>query len=587
MTLAAAAPTPTAVFAVAPHALGGIRLRSSAGPQRDAWLAALRDMLPTDMPWRRLPTHIADERLLGGLDLTATLATGRPVAQRGVLAQADGGIVVAAMAERLSPGLAARLCGVLDRGEVQAQRDGLSITSPAHVALIALDEGLDADEALPAPLADRLALHIELEPLPASSRPASATRDDIATARALLPAVQCDDALLEALVGAAAALGVGSARAAWFTLCAARCAAALAGRVAVNTDDCSLAVQWVLAPRATQLPASADDEPAPEAEPPPPPPPPEEAQSPEQRDDDAAPPDAELDERLIEAARAAIPAGLLALLQAGPLRDRRSASAGRSGAISSSRLRGRPVGARRGEPRDGARLNLIETLRAAAPWQRLRRAALAASRPDEGPRVVVRREDLHITRYVQRRATTTLFVIDASGSAALHRLAEAKGAVEQLLADCYARRDQVAVLAFRGSGTQLLLPPTRSLVRARRSLAGLPGGGGTPLAAGLDAASALADSVRRGGATPLVVLLTDGRANIARDGKPGRERAQADALQSARAFAALQCATLLVDTAPQPTPAAQQLAVAMNARYLALPYAAAEVVSNAVRAQRR
>ena len=601
--------TPAAVFAVAPQALGGVRLRSSAGPRRDAWLAALRALLPVDMPWRRLPTHITDERLLGGLDLVATLAAGRPVAQRGLLAQTDGGIVVAAMAERIGAGLSARLAAVLDRGEVQGQRDGLAFTGAAQVALLALDEGIDADEALPAPLADRLGLHIDLDAAAVIAEVGPWSTEQVAAARARMPAVRCDDALLEALVAAAAAFGVTSARAPWFALVAARCAAALAGRDAVNADDCSLAVQWVLAPRATQLPAAAEAAPAtddtaaapPEAD---------EAQheaadnassaqdnraSPSELEEEAAADPEAFEERLVGAVHAAIPAGLLALLQAGPLRDRRAASAGRAGALAHSGQRGRPVGARRGEPRDGARLDLMETLRAAAPWQRLRRAAAAGAAnptcaPAEAlgnPRVLVHREDLHITRYLQRRATTTLFVLDASGSAALHRLAEAKGAVEQLLADCYARRDQVAVLGFRGSGAQLLLPPTRSLVRARRSLAGLPGGGGTPLAAGLDAARALVESVRRGGATPLVVVLTDGRANIARDGQPGRERAQTEALQAARALAALSCACLLVDTSPQPAPAAQQIASAMNARYLALPQAAAQTVSNAVRSLRQ
>ena len=100
----------------------------------------------------------------------------------------------------------------------------------------------------------------------------------------------------------------------------------------------------------------------------------------------------------------------------------------------------------------------------------------------------MRRDDFRMTRFQQRTRTTTIFVVDASGSSALNRLAEAKGAVELLLADCYVRRDQVALLAFRGKEAELLLPPTRSLVRAKRSLAGLPGGGGTPLAAGIDAA---------------------------------------------------------------------------------------------------
>ena len=117
-------------------------------------------------------------------------------------------------------------------------------------------------------------------------------------------------------------------------------------------------------------------------------------------------------------------------------------------------------------------------------------------------------------------AARTISSSDASsgslgGSSALHRLAEAKGAVELLLADCYVRRDSVAVLAFRGRSAELLLPPTRSLVRAKRSLAELPGGGGTPLAAGIDAARELAFAVRRRGDTAVVVVLSDGRANLA------------------------------------------------------------------------
>ena len=153
------------------------------------------------------------------------------------------------------------------------------------------------------------------------------------------------------------------------------------------------------------------------------------------------------------------------------------------------------------------------------------------------PRILIRKDDFRISRFKQRTETTTIFVVDASGSAALHRLAEAKGAVELLLADCYIRRDQVALIAFRGSVAELLLPPTRSLARAKRSLAGLPGGGGTPLAAGLDAAFALSDSIRRKGQTPTVVVLTDGRANIARDGGQGRPRAEEDAMQRRAAIA--------------------------------------------------
>jgi magnesium chelatase subunit D len=141
----------------------------------------------------------------------------------------------------------------------------------------------------------------------------------------------------------------------------------------------------------------------------------------------------------------------------------------------------------------------------------------------------------------------------------------------------------VAVLAFRGQIADLLLPPTRSLARAKRSLAALPGGGGTPLATGMDAARELAGQIGRQGDTPVVVLLTDGRANIARDGTPGRTQAGADALLAARQFKLAGLSALLIDTSPQPQVVAQALAQAMGAAYVPLPFAGAQGLSQAVR----
>jgi magnesium chelatase subunit D len=250
--------------------------------------------------------------------------------------------------------------------------------------------------------------------------------------------------------------------------------------------------------------------------------------------------------------------------------------------LQKSSKRGRPAGVLRGALRAGARLNLIETLRAAAPWQPLRRREAAGSGEQSRRRILISKDDFRISRFKQRTETVTIFVVDASGSAALHRLAEAKGAVELLLADCYIRRDQVALIAFRGSSAEMLLPPTRSLARAKRGLAGLPGGGGTPLAAGLDAAFMLSDSVRRRGQTPTVIVLTDGRANIARDGGQGRPRAEDDAMSAARQLRAAGIAVVLVDTSPRPGPSGEAIAKEMGARYLPLPHADAATLSKAV-----
>jgi magnesium chelatase subunit D len=105
---------------------------------------------------------------------------------------------------------------------------------------------------------------------------------------------------------------------------------------------------------------------------------------------------------------------------------------------------------------------VVETLRVAAPWQAVRRRERAGV-PSRSPRVEVRRDDFRVARFRQRSATTTIFAVDASGSSALHRMAEAKGAVELLLAECYVRRDRVALIAFRDRSAELVLPPTSAV----------------------------------------------------------------------------------------------------------------------------
>ncbi len=613
------AATVAALFAVDPVGLGGVAVRAPAGALRADWLDLLRGLLPAGTPLRRVPLNTSDTALLGGLDLGATLQSGRPVVLQGLLAQADGGVLLLAMAERMGAAAATRFCAALDTQTVQLQRDGLAAEHPARLGLVALDEGIGEDEHMPAALRDRMAFNLVLDSASAQEDGPDWSAPEVLAARARLPQVALDDEGLRALCAAAQALGMDSLRAPLLAARAARAAAALAGCDAVEEEHIAVAARLVLAPRATRLPppsaddtAAADapedapaDTPDDAAEPEPPPPdsqakpPPEPDASEQPPADPGAPPAAPtdddtdqppavgetLDERILDAALAALPAGLLASLKISQLARAKTPSAGSAGAAQHSALRGRPIGARKGEPRAGQRLNVLETLRAAAPWQKLRQAAAQARGVAPAPRrIQVRKEDFHVARFRQLGQTTTVFVVDASGSAALNRLAEAKGAVELLLADCYVRRDSVAVLAFRGKAAELLLPPTRSLARAKRSLAGLPGGGGTPLASAMDAALALAEQIRRKGETPLLVLLTDGRGNIARDGTPGRAQAALDSQAAAAALRLAGITALLVDTSAQPHAAAQALARTMGAQYLALPYAGAQAVSQAVRA---
>jgi magnesium chelatase subunit D len=565
-----------AVFALDPPMLGGIAVRTDRGGACEAWLERLCELLDEATSLRRLPPHIDDERLLGGTDLASTISRGRAVYARGLLAESDGGVVLMSMAERVPARLAALVAAALDSHSVAAVGAGRQGAHPARFGLVALDSGQGEEERCPGLLSERLALHIDLHGVDADDLVSSPIdRAAIARARCRVGVVTIDAAALGALCTAAAACGIDSMRAPLLALGVARACAALDVRDTVGDADLQRAARLVFGPRARIAPGSpAQAEPQSESQ---------SRQSADARQpeaDAAAQPgtDEQIDQRLLAAARATLPAGLLAGMALPDAALRRSNSAGRAGAAILKGRRGRPAGVRGGRPRQGSRLNIVATLRAAAPWQQLRRAQAGAS----APRVLVRAEDFCVTWFRQRSETATLFVLDASGSSAMHRLAEVKGAVELLLAECYVRRDQVAVVAFRGRSAQLVLPPTRSLVRAKRSLAGLPGGGATPLAAGLALARELAEQLRRRGLSPVLVVLTDGQANIARDGSSGRARAHEDALLVARLLRADAFKTLLIDTAPRPQPLARVLADTMQARYLPLPYADARALAGAV-----
>lgn len=516
------------LLAADPGGLGGIWVR---GAEDERALVAALTAAFAGRPVRILPPTIDDEALLGGIDIAASLAAGGAVRRQGMLAAAADGLVVVRGAERLPAALAGRLCVAAESG--------------AAPALLLLDRGQD-DEAPPASLCERVGLHLlasEAAEIPLDGDPADT-------------GPLSDEAAIDAIAGLADALGVGSVRADRFALAAARASAAIAGRSAMTPADIAIAARLVLAPRATRIPEFADA----------PPPPPDAAAPSEPQQAETSPEDLVLD-----AVAALLPADLLARFAAANAARRtvRAAGAGQRGA---SPLRGRPRGARPGLPGSGRRLALAETLRAAAPWQRVR----------SGDGLKLRRDDLRVRRFENRGEALAIFAVDASGSSARARLAEAKGAVELLLARAYAGRIEVALVAFRGTAAETLLPPTRSLTRARRLLAELPGGGGTPLAAGIDHARGLAEAGRARGRLPHVVVLTDGRANVAADGSANRAEAEREAIAAAQRMVTSGIGATLIDIGLRRQDEAARLSEAMHARYLHLPRADASAVCAAI-----
>ncbi|MBX9706994.1 MAG: hypothetical protein K2X61_03575, partial [Caulobacteraceae bacterium] len=331
-----------ALLAVDPE-LGGAAVRAGPGPVRDNWLDGLKALHAEGTPCKRLPPGIGDDRLLGGLDLAAALGAGTRVLQKGILVEADGGVLIAPMAERLDGGVAAKLAGAIDEGAVRIERDGASERAVARFVLVALDEGLE-DERPAEALLERLAFRIDLDGVGwREAQPISATPEDIAEAKAALVRVGApDEAAIHAVCAACEALGVASLRAPRLTLRTAAALAALEGRDAIEAEDLTTAARLVLSPRATRLPPqSAPEDVEPEAEPDP-----AEAQGADETEASDRTPEV-LDDLVLEAARAALPDGLEALWAASGQTVRGApARSGPAGAKLPAAKRGRRIGSR-------------------------------------------------------------------------------------------------------------------------------------------------------------------------------------------------------------------------------------------------
>jgi magnesium chelatase subunit D len=173
----------------------------------------------------------------------------------------------------------------------------------------------------------------------------------------------------------------------------------------------------------------------------------------------------------------------------------------------------------------------------------LRTAALRlAAQPSNLPTFQLLPADLRTKIRHARTGNLILFVVDASGSmGARKRMVAVKGAVLSLLLDAYQKRDRVGLIAFRGEGAELLVPPTNSVELADQRLRQLPTGGRTPLAAGLQLADRVLTSYLQKDAalTPLLVLVTDGRWNVGHS---------AQLRQTASALAQKRVASLVLDS---------------------------------------
>lgn len=560
-----------------------------------------------------LPLNITEDMLFGSIDIEYAVSKGAKRFAPGLLSRANGNIIYIDEANLLRSELLTAVLDTAASGINCVERDGISYSEQLQFTVIG---SMNPEEGtLPSHILDRFGMYVDVqgskeiserveimhrilqfEQNPQSfcntyAKETNDLKEQLEKAQELLAEVNITEAMMTLAAQMCAQAFCAGHRAEIYLLETARALAALAGRTYILPQDMDDAAQLVLVHRMRKPPEQQEEQQENTEQEPeednlenqddesqdnddddcqlPPPPSNEDEDNGQddddddnEREDEDNPPD---ENQLVPEERIAdidkhfkMPKMLLDL---GKNRAIRRGSGKRS-TTRTDYKQGRYVRAElpKGKVED---LAFDATIRAAAPMQKLRE--------DNGCALNIKSEDMRQKVREKRIGNTFLFAVDASGSmGARERMRAVKGAIFYMLQEAYQKRDRVGMIAFRRQAAELLLPITRSVDMAQKCLAQMPTGGKTPLADGLSKALLTLSLLNKRDKEmePVLILLTDGRANAVAEG----DDPIASALKMAEKIREAKITALVIDTESGfiKLGLAKKIAAAMGASYYTL-----------------